>query len=593
LVSFLDGVLVGRHKKLLTLQTAYQAKGLCQAIPDYRRWNKALGLWTCRPSVANIEYIRAIFRTAEWSPEALALEAEAMEVRKSGDRLRDQRLHLDTVEDPEVVDYKWDGVFPPWAHQKKAFLLSRDEAVFALLMEQRTGKTKVIIDTAAWLFLHGSIDTLVVICPNSVKDVWEEEISVHLPPSIPRTVRVWDAKTGKKERTELEAWKRLPDAKSLKVLVVNVEAMSTKRAQEWVLDYVNYNRALLAVDESTRIKTPGAKRTRAIKKLGEQSSYKRILTGTPVTKSPLDLFSQFGFLDTNILGYGSFYAFRNAFCIMGGYENKEVLAYTNLDTLKELIAPYTFRITAAECQDLPPKVYQRIEVDLSPEQRRLYNELADDMKTEYDGHSVSVTLALTQMTRLQQIVGGFLAVASDDFKTGKHVRSKDRYVPVGIEGKNPKLDGLIDTLPDLSGKIIIWARFRPELNAIAERLRKEYGDESVAEFHGAIDRRVRTENRRRFEDPDTDARFFVSNPAVGSMGLDLSVAGVTIYYSNSFDLEHRLQSEKRVDASGKEGKSLYLDIVARNTVDEKIRTAMIDKKNIADLITGDTWTSWI
>ena len=589
-MSIVKDVKIGRHKNLLTIDTPYQLKGLCQAIPDYRKWNKTLKMWVARPSVPTVVYMTEVFRSAEWSPEAMELVAEAMVIQERAEELRAERK--DVGPDPEVVDYIWEGVPSPFAHQKRGFLLSRDEVAYALLMEQGTGKTKIAIDTVAWWHMTGKANALFVVAPNGVKDVWAEEIEDHLPTTVDREVRVWDSKLGKRALEELKVWIKVPSP-GLKVFIVNVEGLSTKRAQGWATEFLTWNRCLMVVDESTRIKTPGAKRTKAIIKLGKMAKARRILTGTPVTKNPLDLFTQFGFLDQRILGYTSFYAFRNRYAVMGGYERREIQSFINLDELKETISPHSFRVLSEECQDLPPKVYQRIDVDLTSEQRRIYNELKTNLLTEYAGQTISVTLAMTLYMRLQQIAGGFVSVLSDEALAGNYVPSTDKYVSHRIEGGNPKLDALGEFVEGTDEKVIVWARFRPELELIADTLREQYGPRSVAEFHGGVDNKTRTANRRAFQDPASSVRFFVGNPATGGLGITLTAAPFAFYFSNSFDLEERLQSEKRPHRHGQTKTVVFVDAVARDTVEEKIRKTLLSKKSLADMITGDAWTAWL
>jgi len=284
----------------------------------------------------------------------------------------------------------------------------------------------------------------------------------------------------------------------------------------------------MVIDESSKIKTPGAKRTKALIVLGKHAVIRRILTGTPVTNSPLDIFSQFRFLG-NTLGFDNFYSFKHYFAEWEQEKNWKTgqryevcMGFRNLDELTSIIDEHGYRITKEECLDLPDKIYQTRLVELSVEQRKAYNNIADRSLIELEsGEELSVANVLTRALRLQQIVGGFLP--------------KEEFAPaMAIEEKNGRIDCLMDVLEESDGKIIIWARFRAELAAIEDAIRKEYGKESAVSYHGGVDKDDRDINMDTFQDPNSGVRFFIGQQHSGGYGLTLHAATTVIYFSNDY-----------------------------------------------------------
>lgn len=582
-------------KKNLILRTPYSPKNVqkCQGIPDDRTWVSKQKAWRVGPTRANVRYLLEAFPMAEWTDGAAKVRDKLMRFEEESAaalKFKESVLAVD-IDVEGIVDYQFGT--RPFKHQSKAFLLSRNAENYGLFMEQGTGKTKVVIDTACFLFKRGELDGVLIIAPNSVKSTWEEEIELHTPNTVDYECVVYRAGIVKMTRqgevlpktAELESVLR-PTGATLPWLVMNVEAFSYDKGEKLAKEFIGSRRVMVVVDESSRIKTPGAKRTKSITRVGREATFRRILTGTPVTQSPLDIYAQFTFLDPAILGYSSYYAFRNHFATIEGPYN-QVVAYNNMDELKALIEPFTFRVTRDECLDLPPKLYATRRVELSKEQQKLYDQMRDDMIAELSEHErVTATIVLTQLLRLQQIVGGFAPVERDE---DDQVVTKAYQLP----GDNPKVAALLDIAEDTQGKIVVWARFRAEIALIAASLRKAYGNDSVAELHGGIEQEDRTKARHDFQNPDSPVRFLVGNQATGGLGITLTEAKTVVYYSNTFSLEERLQSEDRVHRIGQSKNVEYIDLVARKTIDEKVVKALRKKKKYADLITGDDWKDWI
>lgn len=476
------------------------------------------------------------------------------------------------------------GVFKtvPYQHQKECLEISIDKPVFAYFLEQGLGKSKVLLDTASFLHKQCKIHTLVVVAPNGVHLNWAtNEIPKHL--SEDHHVFVWSSK-----RVNTKRFKNEFDAailhKGFVVYVVNIEALSSGMGAKWLADFVkmrNPNGVLFAIDESSRIKTPSSRCTKNVSKIARPCAYRRIMTGTPVTQSPFDLFSQMAFLDPRILGFTSYFAFKHTFgvwesqmAVTGGrtvtYER--LVEHKNLDKLQGLIAPWSFRRTKKECLDLPEKVYQQIFVELSPTQRKMYNQIKEEGELIIpDDFRVLAPLQITRLLRAQQIIGGFLP--EDDQAKEIHMKQ--------LPGGNPKLSMLLDLIDDYPGKAIIWARFRAELELISEAL-KEHG---VVQLHGGVQGANRTEAVRRFQEDD-DVRFLVGQQASG-IGVTLTEAQTVFYFSNTFSSEHRKQSEDRAHRIGLKHTVVYVDLIAEDTIDGRIVEVLTKADKLARLVLQD------
>lgn len=481
----------------------------------------------------------------------------------------------------QPLDYQYKT--KPRAHQHKTFMSTRDSVEWALLMEQGTGKTKVILDTAAYLYARGKIAALLVLAPNGVHRNWtQEELPKHLPDYCQPVCAEWSANMKSRERKALE---RMYEASvpGLRVFVMNIEAIITPKGKEAAKKFLQVFNTLLVVDESTIIKNPSAKRTKAAVALGKHARYRRILTGTPVSQGPLDFYAQFNFLSPDILGFPRYSVFKAHFAewdermTTAGQRYKVIKRYTNMDELQQLTSRYSTRILKADCLDLPPKQYTKVIVDLSPEQRRAYNALKHDLILQTEQGDIEVTHQLTLLSKLQQVVGGWL-------------KTEDGGV-VAIDDNNPRLRAFLEYVELNPGKYIVWARYRAEIAGIAERLRKEYGADSVVQYHGGVDNDGRDAAKYRFQH-DPLCKFFIANKAA-ARGLTLHAAQYVFYYSNEFSLEVRLQSEDRAHRDGLKHVVTYIDAEARDTLDRKIIDALRQKQDISALLLRDPPRNWI
>ena len=534
-----------------------ETREILDTLPGYKRWIGRELLF--QPTSASLSRINKFFPDAVWEEEVQHHLDHYIETLKSAEETR----KLKEIELPANDDFAFKT--KPFDHQKKSFYISRDKKVFGLLMEQGTGKTKVCIDNATYLYGKGEITALIIIAPNGVHRNWLREIETHLPDWCEYKSVYYRAGMNKKEVEKFEEVLAAKDC--LKIFTFNVEAFTSPKAVNWMERAILSNQTMLVVDESTRIKTPGAKRTKMIIKFGKNAKYRRILTGTPITKNAADVYSQFKFLDSQILGYDSFYSFRNRYCVMGGFEQRQIIAYRNLDELTRNIEGHSFRVLKKDCLDLPPKIYQRHFVDMSERQRKLYTTMKKGFIAELQGNVIEAPEAITRLLRLQQILCGWFPTENE------------RVQP--IDEKNPRIEALKDILEGINTKAIIWARFRADIRAI-ERL---LGDLAVS-YHGGVDSDARELAIERFQN-DPDIKYFIGTPQAGGTGLTLTAAEYAVYYSNSFDLEQRLQSEDRCHRIGTKNNVTYIDIECQKSIDSKIIKALRDKKNIADVITKD------
>jgi len=469
----------------------------------------------------------------------------------------------------------------PYAHQLKALEMSWDRPYFAYFMEMGTGKSKVLIDNISMLYDNGKINGVLIVAPKGVVKNWYEgEIPTHLVDHIDYKCVLWQSLINAKQQKKLDTL--FEAGEDLHILVMNVESLSTKKGVAFAEKFLNSHRAMVAIDESTTIKNPEAKRTKNIVTLGKFATYKRILTGSPVTKSPLDLYKQCEFLEDELLGFNSYYAFRTRYAVMrtanfSGRSVQIVVGYRNLDELSEKLKVFSYRVLKDECLDLPKKTFMKREVLLTPEQTKAYLQMQKLAHAQLDGKMMTTATVLTQLMRLQQITCG-------------HFTADDGTIQ---EMPNNRIGELLDLLYEVEGKVVIWAQFQRDVNNIMAALHNEFGEGCYVDYYGLTPQEERQENIKKFQDPDSGVRFFVGTTQTGGYGITLTAASTMIYYSNGYDLEKRQQSEARIDRIGQEKPMTYIDIVCENTVDTRIVKALRKKVDIATQIMGEELKEWI
>ena len=474
------------------------------------------------------------------------------------------------------MNYKFKS--KPFAHQSKALEMSWDKEVFAYFMEMGTGKSKVLIDNIAMLFNAGKINGALIIAPKGVYKNWfDSEIPSHMPDYVEKKVGLWRTDPNAKDLKPL-----FSTGAELHILIMNVEAFSTKKGVLFAHKFLSCHNALIGIDESTTIKNPNAKRTKSILSLKPLSKFRRILTGSPVTKSPLDLFSQCQFLDSWLLNQSSYYAFRTRYAVcrkinVSGRQVEIVVGYRNLGELSEKVKPFSYRVLKDDCLDLPPKTYTKRIIELSDEQKKVYKTMKEKAIAFLNGKMVSTATVITQLMRLHQITCG-------------HFTSDDGDVQ---EIKNNRIDQLMEILEEVEGKAVIWAHYRYDIKKIVEAISKKYGENSVVTYYGDTSTDDRQKAITKIQDKDSFVRFIVGTPQTGGYGITLTGASTMIYYSNGYDLEKRQQSEARIDRIGQEKPMTYIDIIAEGTVDDKIVQSLRKKVNIATEVMGEELKEWI
>jgi len=469
----------------------------------------------------------------------------------------------------------------PFVHQQAYLERFWDSPVSALFADTGTGKSFMVINNAALLYDKGKINGFLIVAPKGVYRNWlKVEIPKHLPDHVVHRMAIWNPSPRKAEQKALDDLFTVTE--DLKILIMNVEAFSTPKGATYAKRFLLAHDAMMAVDESTTIKGHTAQRSKSIVKVGLGAKYRRIMTGSPVTKSPMDLYQQCEFLSPNCLNVASYYAFQARYSItverhMPLHSFKQVVGYRRLDELKEKLDRFSFRVRKDECFDLPDKIFLKREVELTAEQRKAYDQMVIAALATFDQGMVTTVNALTQIMRLQQIVCGHVTLDGGEVVTLKSNRITE----------------MLAAIEESDGKIIIWANFRHDIEAVRLALAKEYGMNSVATYFGDTVAEERSEIVDRFQDPNSELRFFVGQPRTGGYGLTLTEAHTMIYYSNTYDLEIRLQSEARIDRYGQKNKMTYIDLASPNTVDEKIVEALQKKMDIANLILGENARDWI
>lgn len=483
------------------------------------------------------------------------------------------------MSDPYLMDYPFRN--KPFLHQR-AYLerfWNKDKA--ALFADMGTGKSFMLINNIAMLYDQGKINGAVIVAPKGVYRNWTGiEIPKHMPEHVRFHMAIWSPTPRKAEEESLDKLFDITD--DLKIFVINIEAFSTDKGTKFCNRFVLAHDTFMAIDESTTIKSPQARRSKNVLKVGGLAKVKRIATGSPVTKSPLDLFQQCAFLGYDCLGFSSYYAFQARYAKtiernLATHSFKQIVGYQRIDELQEKLVKFSFRVRKEECFDLPDKTFVRREVELTEEQARAYKQMTLMALATFEKGITSTVNALTQIMRLQQIVCGHITLDTGEI----------------VSLKNNRLDELLATVEEIDGKIIIWAYFRHDIEAIRLALQKVYGMNAVATYFGDTEAKDREEIVNRFQDESSELRFFVGQPRTGGYGLTLTAASTMIYYSNGYDLEVRLQSEARIDRYGQTKKMTYIDLIAPKTVDEKIVEALRKKINIANEVMGEELKAWL
>jgi hypothetical protein len=485
----------------------------------------------------------------------------------------------------------------PFRHQFDCWIRQKDEVAAALFMDVGTGKSKSVIDQIAYNYDLGRINGLVIVAGKGNYQDWpDSHLPTHLPTHIRHKIGVWVPTPNKAQRAAMDALFTRSDD-SLHIFVMNIEALATDRGKELLKTFLLSHSAAFVIDESTSIKNPQSLRTKAAIKLGGLAKMRRILCGYPDPNGPLDLYSQFEFLDSEFLGYGSFWAYKAHFAIcktitvtrndkFGRPKQADVqvvTGYRNAEALNKLISRHSFIVKKEDCLDLPPKTYLTRYVEMAPKQGIAYAQMKKLCLAELEAGQGLMTagLVITQLLRLHQILCGF--AVSDETKQA-----------VAFNESNPRLEALMQDVSECSGKVLIWATYKHSVAMIRDRLAKDYGPQTVRTYYGPDSVDARREAISHFDlsqtryDPNSPVRFLVANKT-GARGLTLTAANTALYYSNDYDSDTRQQNEARPDRIGQLWPVTYIDYTVRDTEDEKITKALIAKVALSDIVTASNW----
>lgn len=462
----------------------------------------------------------------------------------------------------------------PYKHQLTALKESKDKKNFAYFMEMGTGKSKVTIDNICYLYEKGEIDTVIISAPKGVYMNWvKSELPAHMWDSVDYCVGAYSSSMRVAQKRQMEDM--LSSEGKLKILVINIESFVTRKGLSLAtaLAKSSTDGLMTIIDESTCIKNHKSKRAKGAMQISRLSKYSRILTGTPITNNPLDLFSQCEFLYPGASGHTSYWAFKHRYAVcepmvLGNRTFEVIKGFKNHGELTSKLNEYSFRVLKSECLDLPDKIYMKREVPMTAEQKSIYDSLKNQSLVLLGEGILTSTNALTTLSKLQQIACGHV---KDDFGDITEIPSH-------------KITALHETLQELDDgtKVIIWCNFQEDVRMLKRSL-----DEKAVTYYGETADDEREEAIAKFKDKDSGVRFFIGTPHCGGRGLTLNIATHVIYFSNSFKLEDRLQSEDRCHRIGQSESVTYIDLVTKDTVDEKILSALRDKQDLADKILSD------
>jgi len=492
--------------------------------------------------------------------------------------------------------------FEPYKHQIAMTEFGLVHPCCAFFSEMGTGKTKACIDLIRNRAIQNGVKKVLIIAPKSILGNWKREIEINTGNSLNVEIRILDG--SKWERVQL----LIKPTARLCFYIINYEGARIIKE-----DLIALSPDFVVCDESTRIKDIRAARTKACVQIGKNAPYRLIMTGTPLTQSPLDIHSQFLFLDNGKTFGWSFVSFRNKYfrpslvcCPQKHaiYSQKDItqnpdgtyIIYCKkcgqnyplnsdrgmvtsrawkweckpgaLEEISKLIYTKAIRYTKKECLDLPPKIYETREIELNEEEQKIYNDMNVKLRAEISGRDISASIILTKLLRLSQITSGY---ATDELGVEREIENSS------------KLAELSDLIDEIDGKCIIWCHFIRNIKAVSNLLTKK-GIEHVTFYS---ETKNRDEVIQRFQ-TDPNCKYFVGQTGTGGFGLNLTAANTVIYFSNGYSLEERLQSEDRCHRIGQEAKVVYIDIIAKNSIDESIIKAIRDKKTIADYVV-DSW----
>jgi SNF2 family DNA or RNA helicase len=459
------------------------------------------------------------------------------------------------------------AAYLPMDHQRKMLDKAWNLPAIAWFAKMGTGKTYAAVHLACARFKAALIDSVVIVCPSTLRSTWRKELEKYA--TVEYDYRVHDPKS-----KTLQEFYDERDKTRLQVLAVSVEGLGVSSAlYDSVCGFFPGRRVMVITDESSRIKNPDAKRTQRTIEFRDVASYRIILNGTPIALGIQDLWSQYEFLDPNIIGSGDYWSFKSRYLTMGGFEGKQIVGVQNIEELMKLIEPYTVEVSK-DVLNLPPKLMTVRYVSATPQQKALLKEI----KIGYGETAlIKIENVLERVLRWRQVVGGWLPRL--DPLTQQTVLEPLK--------ENPKMDLLLDTIADnfAGSKFIIWSTFIHEIEYIADKLADIYGSASVEKYYGKTEKEIRSTIEDRYCN-DPSLRFFIGNPATAGLGLTLvsEFNDTLIYYSGTNAYIDRAQSEDRAHRIGQKSSVTIVDLVMEKTVDELIIASIGEKMNVEQYI---------
>jgi len=465
---------------------------------------------------------------------------------------------------------KSEKAYEPMEHQRKMLDKAWNLPAIAWFAKMGTGKTFAAIHLACARFKAGLINSVVIVCPSTLRSTWRKELAKY------STVE-YDFKIHETKAAWLKEFYADRKSGALQILAVSVEGLGVSPAlYDSVCGFFPGREVMVIMDESSRIKNPAAKRTERTIEFRDAAKYRVILNGTPIALGIQDLWSQYEFLDPNIIGSGDYWSFKTRYLTMGGYEMKQIVGVQNIEELMKLIEPYTVEVSK-DVLNLPPKIPKTRYCSATPEQKMLLRLVKTGNSTDPNAPLIKVDNVLERVLRWRQIVGGW--IPRQDPLTEK--------VTLEPLKENPKMDLLFDTIADHyeGSKFIIWSTFIHEIEYIADKLAADYGQDAVRKYYGATDKLERS----KIEDAycnDPRLRFFIGNPATAGLGLTLvsDMDDVMVYYSGTNAYIDRAQSEDRAHRIGQHSSVVVMDLVMEKTIDEQIIAANAEKMSVEEYI---------
>jgi SNF2 family DNA or RNA helicase len=537
----------------IQLHCHYEDREIAKTVPGHK-WNKADRAWEYPIRPETYTKLVEMFPGVRVDRQVIAAVTQVYEREAAVAQAKVQGWEGVEPVEPMPIKSK------PFQHQVLGFNLGLKIPNLGLLFEQGCGKTLTAIAVSGRRFLNGEIERLLVVAPSAVVPVWAGEggeFASHA--DFPCDVRALEGPVEKRVAL-LESWHR--DSNRLQVAVINYEA--TWRMEEALK---SWKPDMIILDESQRIKTPGAQQSKAMHRLGKAAKYRMILTGTPVTQAPTDFFSQFKFLDQSIFG-NSFYAFRDRYCTMGGFGGHQVLGYKNLEELTKKAHSISYRVTKAEALDLPEFIDQTLYCKLEPKAASIYNQLLKESVAELSADAkLTVLNVLSKLLRLSQIAGGYVE--------GQQVS----------KAKLNLLDETLSDLMDAGKKVVVFVRFLDEIAAIRKMLEDKKIEHSW--IAGEVKQSSRGEEVSRFQ-TDPKCKVFIAQIQTAGLGITLHAADTAIFYSLDFSFANYDQCRARIHRIGQRNICTYIHLIAQGTVDEKVVKALQKKRDVATEVV-DNW----